>query len=153
MSKYRIVIGNDEAGFSYKETLRAQLEADPRVLSVQDVGVDGQGDTAYPFVAIEVAQIVARGEADRGLLICGTGIGMAITANKVSGIRAAVGHDSYSVERSVLSNNAQVLAMGERVIGRELARKLVSEWLNHQFDETSSSAAKVQAISDYEEKN
>jgi ribose 5-phosphate isomerase B len=152
MTKYRIVIGNDEAGFSYKETLREQLEADPRVLSVQDVGVDRHGDTAYPYVAIEVAQIVARGEADRGLLICGTGIGMAITANKVNGVRAAVGHDSYSVERSVLSNNAQVLALGERVIGRELAKKLVSEWLEYHFDESSSSAAKVQAISDYEGK-
>lgn len=152
MTTYRIAIGSDEAGYSYKETLRQQLEADPRVSGVHDVGVDAQGTTAYPHIAIEVAEMITRGEADRGLLICGTGLGMAMAACKVEGIRAATAHDSYSVERSVLSNNAQVLAMGERVIGRELAKKLVDEWLSHEFDPSSASAEKVQVISDYEEK-
>ncbi len=146
----RIVIGNDEAGVEYKNALKALLEADPRVASVVDIGVGANDATAYPHLAVNAARKVADGEADRALLICGTGLGVAIAANKVPGIRAVTAHDSYSVERSVLSNNAQVLTMGQRVIGLELAKKLVSEWLSHRFDETSSSAAKVDAIGTYE---
>nr|BFF09958.1 hypothetical protein GCM10025699_12610 [Microbacterium flavescens] len=86
------------------------------------------------------------GEADRALLVCGTGLGVAITANKVRGIRAVTAHDSYSVERSVKSNNAQVLTLGARVIGLELAKKLVEEWLGHRFDPASPSAEKVELI-------
>lgn len=153
MKKYRIFIGSDDAGFSYKEALRKQLESDPRVSEVIDVGVDSSGHTPYPKIAIEVAENIASGAGDRGLLVCGTGIGMAIAANKVSGVRAATGHDSYSVERSVLSNNAQILTMGERVIGKELAKRLVDEWLNYEFDSTSASAEKVRVISDYEERS
>ena len=153
MKTYRIFIGSDDAGFSYKEALRKQLEADPRVSEVIDVGVDSSGHTPYPKIAIEVAENIARGAGDRGLLVCGTGIGMAIAANKVNGVRAATGHDSYSVERSVLSNNAQILTMGERVIGKELAKRLVDEWLNYEFDSASASAEKVQVISDYEERD
>ncbi len=150
MKQYRIALGSDDAGYSYKETLRAQLEDDPRVSAVHDVGVDAHGTTAYPHIAIHVAEMVAGGEADRGLLICGTGLGMAMAACKVDGIRAATAHDSYSVERSVLSNNAQILALGERVIGREVAKKLVNEWLDYEFDPASASAEKVRVISDYE---
>lgn len=82
-----------------------------------DVGVGGDEHTDYPHVAVEAARRIAEGEADRALLICGTGLGVAISANKVPGVRAVTAHDSYSVERSVLSNNAQVLTMGQRVIG------------------------------------
>lgn len=151
--QYRISIGCDDAGFTYKEALRELLEADSRVVAVTDMGVDSDGHTAYPHIAIAVAESVAKGEADRGLLVCGTGLGMAMAANKVDGIRAACGHDSYSVERSVLSNNAQILTMGERVIGKELAKKLVKEWLEYEFDESSPSAAKVQIIKDYERRS
>lgn len=87
---------------------------------------------------------------DRALLICGTGLGVAISANKVKGVRAVTAHDSFSVERAVLSNNAQVLCMGERVIGLELARRLAKEWLGYVFDEKSASASKVEAIRDLE---
>lgn len=90
------------------------------------------------------------GKADRALLICGTGLGVAISANKVKGIRAFTAHDSFSVERGVLSNNAQVFCMGERVVGKELARRLATEWLGYVFDESSASADKVKAISGYE---
>lgn len=148
---WRIVVGNDEAGVEYKNALREMLEADPRVASVEDVGVGADDATAYPHLAVAAARKVAAGEADRALLICGTGLGVAISANKVPGIRAVTAHDSYSVERSVLSNNAQVLTMGQRVIGLELAKKLVGEWLDHRFDENSASAAKVDAISSYED--
>lgn len=147
---WRIVVGNDEAGVEYKNALRDLLEGDPRVASVEDIGVGSDDKTAYPHVAVAAARKVAAGEADRALLICGTGLGVAISANKVPGIRAVTAHDSYSVERSVLSNNAQVLTMGQRVIGLELAKKLVREWLDYRFDETSASAAKVDAIGSYE---
>jgi ribose 5-phosphate isomerase B len=94
--------------------------------------------------------MVVRGEADRALLVCGTGLGVAIAANKVPGIRAVTAHDSYSVERSVLSNDAQVLCMGQRVIGLELARRNVREWLTYEFDTSSASAEKVEEIRAYE---
>jgi len=152
MSKqWRIVIGSDDAGFQYKEILKADLESDSRVAEVIDVGVDASGHTAYPTVAIEAAERVAAGEADRALVLCGTGMGVAMAANKVPGIRASVAHDSFSVERLVLSNNAQVLTMGQRVIGIELARRLVREWLGYEFDESSASAEKVAVMSKYEQ--
>lgn len=93
---------------------------------------------------------VANGEADRAILICGTGLGVSIAANKVHGIRSVTAHDSFSVERSVLSNDAQVLCLGQRVVGIELARRLVKEWLGYRFDPKSASAEKVEIISMYE---
>ncbi len=146
----KIVIGSDDAGFDYKEALKIDLLASDLVESVTDVGVDADGHTEYPRVAIRAAEMVASGEADRALLFCGTGLGVAISANKVDGIRAVTAHDSFSVERSVLSNNAQVLTMGQRVIGLELARRLVREWLTYRFDESSASADKVKVLSEYE---
>ncbi|UUT36020.1 ribose-5-phosphate isomerase [Microbacterium elymi] len=147
---WRVIVGSDDAGFQYKEALKADLENDPRVAEVIDVGVDAQSHTPYPTVAIAAAEKVAAGDADRALLVCGTGLGVAIAANKVAGIRAVTAHDSYSVERSVLSNNAQVLTFGQRVVGLELARRLAKEWLGYEFDESSSSAAKVAVLKDYE---
>ncbi|WP_373278145.1 ribose-5-phosphate isomerase [Zhihengliuella halotolerans] len=148
--KLKIIIGNDEAGVDFKIALKALLEADNRVEAVIDAGVNADDATAYPHVAVAAARRVAAGEADRALLICGTGLGVAISANKVPGIRAVTAHDSYSVERSVLSNNAQILTFGQRVIGLDLAKKLTTEWLGHQFDTSSASAAKVEAIGSYE---
>lgn len=148
---WRIVVGSDSAGFDYKEALKADFEADPRVDEVIDVGVGSEQDIDYPHVAVDGARKVAGGEADRALLVCGTGMGVAIAANKVPGIRASTAHDSYSVERLVKSNDAQVLTFGQRVIGLELARKLAGEWLDHTFDSSSGSAKKVEAIRSYEE--
>jgi ribose 5-phosphate isomerase B len=150
--RWRVVVGSDEAGVHYKEAIKADLLRDPRVEDVIDVGVGDNDTTAYPHVAVAAARLVADGSADRALLVCGTGLGVAISANKVHGIRAVTAHDSYSVERSVLSNNAQVLCMGERVIGLELARRLASEWLDYRFDQSSASAGKVEVISAYESK-
>ncbi len=147
----RIVVGCDDAGYEYKERLRSDLESDDRVASVVDVGVGADGHTPYPHVAVEAARMVADGRADRALLVCGTGLGVAIAANKVAGIRAVTAHDGFSVERAVLSNDAQVLCFGQRVVGIELARRLTSEWLDHRFDPTSASAAKVDAIRSYEQ--
>ncbi|PFH56123.1 hypothetical protein XA68_17024 [Ophiocordyceps unilateralis] len=149
---WRIAVGCDEAGISYKDAIKADLESDGRVVEVIDVGsFQGSDKTAYPTRAAAAARLVAEGKADRALLVCGTGLGVAISANKIKGIRAVTAHDSFSVERSVLSNNAQVLCMGERVVGLELARRLAREWLGYEFDATSASASKVQEISRLED--
>ncbi len=142
----RLAIGSDDAGLAYKTQLKQDLEDDPRVASVIDVGAPAGDATFYPHVATAAAELVAAEQVDRAVLICGTGLGMAISANKVPGVRAVTAHDGYSVERSVLSNNAQVLCLGERVVGIEVARRLVREWLDYQFDPASASAAKVEAM-------
>lgn len=155
----RVVVGSDDAGLDYKKALKGDLEADPRVSAVIDVGRDAGDDSeggaydpklAYPSVAIAAAEKVMAGEADRAVLVCGTGLGVAIAANKVPGIRAVTAHDSYSVERSILSNDCQVLCMGQRVIGLEVARRLVREWLDYRFDPDSPSHDKVAEIIAYE---
>jgi ribose 5-phosphate isomerase B len=148
--KFTIVIGCDEAGTRFRDILAADLRRDERVAAVIEIGVAENETTAYPHIAVAAARMVAEGKADRALLICGTGLGVAISANKVPGIRAVTAHDVYSVQRAILSNDAQVLCLGERVIGPELARALVKEWLSHRFDPQSASAAKVAAISAYE---
>jgi len=148
--KLRIVVGSDAAGLQYKNQLRADFECDERVSEVVDVGVQMDESTAYPHIAFAAARFITSGRADRALLICGTGLGMAISANKVSGIRAVTAHDSYSVERSVLSNDAQILCFGQRVVGIELARRLAREWLSYEFDVSSKSATKVEVIRLYE---
>jgi len=149
--KLRIVVGSDDAGLQYKDALKADLQADDRVAEVVDVGVHSDEGTAYPHVAVAAARMVADGRADRALLVCGTGLGVAISANKVPGVRAVTAHDGFSVERAVLSNDAQVLCFGQRVIGLELARRLAKEWLGYRFDPSSASAAKVAAIGEYEQ--
>jgi len=148
--KLRIAIGSDDAGYEYKEAIKVDLLKSDLVESVHDVGVEQDENTAYPHIAVAAARMVADGSVDRALLVCGTGLGVAIAANKVAGVRAVTAHDSYSVERSVLSNNAQVLALGQRVVGLELARRLTREWLTYRFDDASPSAEKVKAIDGYE---
>jgi ribose 5-phosphate isomerase B len=148
--RLRIAIGSDDAGYDYKEAIKADLLSSDLVESVPDVGVEQDENTAYPHIAVAAARMVADGSVDRALLVCGTGLGVAIAANKVAGVRAVTAHDSYSVERSVLSNNAQILTMGQRVVGIEVARRLAREWLTYRFDDSSPSAAKVKAIDSYE---
>ena len=118
-----IAIGCDEAGLELKARLVEELERAER--KVVDYGCTAD----YPEVAFELARRVARGEHDRGILICGTGIGMAIAANKVPGVYAAQAHDSYSAERARKSNDAQILALGALVVGPALAVSLLHTWL------------------------
>ena len=147
----RVVLGSDEAGLDYKDRVLEDLRNDPRVTEVIDIGVN-RGDAPeeftrpYPYVGVAAGELIRDGHADRAILFCGTGIGVAIAANKVDGIRATTAHDSFSVERSVLSNDCQVLTMGQRVIGVELARRLAREWLGYTFDTSSASAAKVRLL-------
>jgi ribose 5-phosphate isomerase B len=142
-------IGADDAGFDLKRVIEAYL--DDLGVAYEDVGVhdpsagSGPHPVDYPDVARAVAHGVRQGRFDRGILICGTGIGMAITANKVPGVRAAQAHDVYSAERARKSNDAQVLAMGARVIGPELAKSVVKAWLESEFA-GGASARKVEKI-------
>ncbi|KAK6455915.1 uncharacterized protein RJT20DRAFT_129300 [Scheffersomyces xylosifermentans] len=148
---FNIVIGCDQSGYEYKEVLKKDLENSEFVRDIIDIGVPSKNDdTAYPTIGIKAAELVASGKANRAVLICGTGLGVAISANKVTGIRAVTAHDSFSVERSILSNNCQVLCLGQRVVGLELARRLLKEWLTYYFDDTSSSASKVAVLLEYE---
>lgn len=153
MTRLRIVVGSDKAGRHYKQALASDLHASDLVASVIDVGVDDQVHAAYPEIAFAAAQLVADGHADRALLVCHTGLGVAIAANKVHGIRAVTAHDPLSVRAAVLSNNAQVLAFGQGVVGLELARRLAAEWLTYRFDSTTSTAVKVETIRAFENQN
>src|SRR5690349_19989674 len=150
--KIRLLIGSDKVGFNYNEAILAGMRKEDLLEVVENLGVmaDDLDASSLPSVAIAAAEKVAAGEADRAILVCGTGIGVAIAANKVPGIRATVAHDSFSIERSILSNNCQVLTMGQRVIGLQLARRLAKEWLTYEFDPSSHSQANVAEIEAYE---
>ncbi|MEU8568608.1 RpiB/LacA/LacB family sugar-phosphate isomerase [Streptomyces pathocidini] len=148
--KLRIVVGSDFRGLEYKEAIKAFLEKDPRVASVQDVGVARGADIGYPHIAVDAAEIVADGEADRALLICGTGLGMAISAGLVPGIRAVTVNDAYQVEGSVLLNNAQVMTLGQMCVSLHHAQTLVDQWLDLHYDPTSEWAPLMDAMVEYE---
>lgn len=132
----RIVIGCDEAAYEFKETIKQYLLA--RNFEVTDVGVYDTQPSLYPKEAKKVADAILNGEADRGILMCGTGIGMAITANKVKGIRAAVAHDHFSMERSVLSNDCQVICFGARIISPIFAETMLDKWFDLEFTNENS---------------
>ncbi len=145
----KIAIGCDEAAYELKKMLLAYLEN--RGVSLIDCGTYDTNPVLYPDIAVRVAQTITSGEAERGILICGTGIGMCISANKVPGIRAAVCHDIYSAERSRKSNDAQIMCLGARIVGAELAKCLVDVWLGCEFS-GGGSTAKVERINYYEKK-
>ena len=147
-----IVIGCDNAAVPMKDMLVDFLRS--KGITVENMGCDSADDpTFYPSVAKKVCgAIIASGYTKKGILVCGTGIGMCMTANKFKGIRAAVCHDNFSAERSVLSNNGNVLCMGERVIGHELAKKITGEWISLTFQD-GPSTPKVQEIIDIEAEN
>lgn len=140
MDKRKIAIGCDPAGIELKETLKTHLAE--KGIEVTDFG----NTEDYPDVAHEVAKSVAHDPKERAILICGTGIGMAITANKVTGVNAAQAHDTYSAERARKSNNAQVITLGARVVGTELSKQIIDAWLESEFQE-GRSRRKVDKIS------
>jgi len=142
----RIAMGSDDAGAPLLATLRDYLQGRAGV-ALEDLSAPDSGRAEhYPDVAERVARAVAAGRCQRGILVCGTGIGMCITANKIPGIRAALCHDTYSAGRARMSNDAQILTMGARVIGPELGKAVVDVWLRAGFDEGSPSAPKVQRM-------
>lgn len=146
----KIAIGSDHLGLELKDIIKDFLKE--REIEVNDFGTMSKEPIDYPDIAKKVAKAVAKGDCQRGILICGTGIGMAIAANKVEGIRAAVCHDLYSAERSRKSNNAQIMAIGALIIGPELAKKLVEVWLNSEF-QGGRSERKVKKIMEIEAEN
>ncbi len=127
----KIALGSDHAGFELKEDLRAFLAE--RQVEVLDLGAFGEAPVDYPDVAVKVAEKVSRGEVERGLLICGTGIGMSIVANRFAGIRAALCHDPYTARMSREHNNANLLALGGRLIAKGLGREILKVWLETEF--------------------
>ena len=147
-----IVIGCDNAALPMKNMLITFLES--RGIAMENTGIDNTDDSEYyPEIAKRVCtKIINSGFNKRGILVCGTGIGMCITANKFRGIRAAVCHDNFSAERSILSNNCNVLCMGERIIGHELAKKIAAEWISLTFKD-GPSTSKLKALIDIEEEN
>jgi ribose 5-phosphate isomerase B len=139
-----IAIGADDAAFELKGKIVDYLKT--KGIPVEDYGVNHPDPSVfYPDVALVVAQAVAAGKHERGILMCGTGIGVAITANKVPGIRAAVCHDPYSAERSRKSNDCQIMTLGARIVGEELAKSLIDTWLASDY-QGGRSAPKVERM-------
>jgi ribose 5-phosphate isomerase B len=133
----RIIIGSDHIGFSLKKDLITYLKGGGH--RVVDVGCASSKDPVdYPDIAVEVAKRIASGEFNRGILVCGTGIGMAIAANKIPGVRAANCHDAYSAERARKSNDAQIITFGAQVVAPTLARVLLDRWLESDFESERS---------------
>jgi D-erythrulose 4-phosphate isomerase len=137
----KIALGGDSAGKPLVDIIEAHLKAkgEHEIANLSEAGF-------YADLSANVAHAVMDGKADRAILCCGTGIGVCISANKVPGIRAALTHDTYSAERAAKSNNAQIITMGARVIGPELAKAIVDTWLASEFDPQGSSAGNVDAI-------
>lgn len=144
----KIAIGCDQNAYELKMGIIDHLKE--KGVEVVDYGSHAGEVVLYPDVALKVAQEVADKKFDRAILICGTGIGMAITANKVPGVRAAQCHDVYSAERARKSNDAQIMTMGAEVIGIQLAKSLVDAWLNSEFA-GGRSTPKVQRMIEIDE--
>jgi D-erythrulose 4-phosphate isomerase len=144
----KVALGADSAGKPLLDVIAAHL-ATRKDVEVVDLSKPGY----YADVAADVGEAILAGQQERGVLFCGTGIGVCISANKVPGIRAALTHDTYSAERAAKSNNAQIITMGARVIGPELAKAIVDTWLKSEFDPQGPSAGNVAAIDKLDEKS
>lgn len=145
----KIAIGSDHAGFKLKETVKEFLKTSG--IEVTDFGTHSEESADYPDFAFPVAEAVAKKEFDFGILICSTGIGMSITANKVAGIRAALCNDLFTANCSKEHNNANVLCMGGRIVGEGLAKAIVQTWLERKF-QGGRHERRVKKIEEYETK-
>lgn len=145
----KIAIGCDEAAGAMKDAIKVMLQGQGH--EVVDFGTHDNQPVLYPDIAIAVAEAVLRGEAERAVLFCGTGIGVAMSANKVPGIRAAQCHDTYSAERAALSNNAQIITLGARVVGIELAKSVVNSFMAAHYVSGPRSQPKLDALARYEQ--
>ena len=143
-----IAIGSDHGGFELKGHVIEHLKE--KGIEVKDFGTYSEASVDYPDCAKPVCKAVLDGECECGILICGTGIGISIAANKVKGAYAACIHDVYQAQRAQLSNHANIITMGSQVIGIELAKQLVKEYLSVEWDPNCRSVAKVQRIIDFE---
>ena len=143
-------IGNDHTAVALKQIIKEHLEA--RGIEVRDFGTDSTTASNYAAKAEEVANAVVSGECERGILICGTGVGISIAANKVNGIRAACCSEPFSAKLSKLLNNSNILCFGARVVGSELAKMIVDEWVNAEY-EGGRHQPRVDFISEIEKRN
>ena len=146
----KIALGSDHGGYDLKCAIKKHLETLGH--AVVDFGTDSRESCDYPLIAEPAARAVVSGECDRGILVCGTGIGIGIAANKVPGIRAALCHDTFSARASRNHNNANILTMGQRVIGEGLALDIVDVWLASEF-EGGRHERRVNEIAEIEQKN
>ncbi len=147
----KIYLGADSAGFSMKEMLKQYLNESGH--TVLDCGTDSAASCHYPLFAERVADAVAADAESRGILVCGTGIGMSMAANKVHGIRAALCGDTFSARMTRIHNNANVLCLGARVIGEGLARDIVDLFLTTDFEDGGRHAQRVAMITEIEARN
>lgn len=144
-----ILLGADHLGLSLKNTLKDHLKNKGYI--VEDLGVETEDPVDYPDVGVKLAKKIANGDSNRGILCCGTGAGMAIVANKVSGVRAVCINDPYTAERAIASNNAQVVTLGGLITGKEVGKKLVDIWLENDF-QGGKSLPKVEKINQLDRK-
>ena len=144
-----LVIGSDHAGFALKETLKKTLARDYQLI---DVGTDSEAPVDYPDFAAKVAQAVLQGKAERGILICGSGVGASVAANKIKGIRAGLSHDTYSAHQGVEHDDMNVLVLGSRVIGTALAHDLVAAFLGAAFTREERHVRRLAKVAALEEK-
>lgn len=144
----KLVIGNDHTAVEMKNEIRAYLESKGH--EVINVGTDTTDRFHYPVAGYKAAQLVASGEVDGGVLICGTGVGISLAANKVKGIRACVCSEPYTAKLSKMHNNSNIIAFGARVVGVELAKMIVDEWINAEY-EGGRHAERVDMIREIEE--
>ena len=146
----KLAIAGDSAGEGLAKVLADHLKDRHEVSEISRT--EAGADAFYANLSDRVASAVLDGAYDRAILVCGTGIGVCIAANKVPGIRAALTHDTYSAERAALSNNAQIITMGARVIGAEVAKSIADAFLKESFDANGRSAGNVKAIDDVDAK-
>ena len=145
----KIAMGADHGGYELKEEIKSHLEK--AGYEIKDFGTYSNDSTDYNEFGISVAENVANGTFDRGILVCGTGIGMSIMANKVKGVRAALVHDLFTAKATRLHNNSNVIAMGGRIIGPDLALGIVDVWLETEFSEADRHARRISKIDNYKE--
>ncbi len=146
----KVAVGADHGGYELKEKIKDFLRE--KGYEVVDFGTNSDASVDYPEIAYPLAKAVAEGKCERGILICGTGIGMSLVANKVKGVRAALCSDVYSARYSVLHNNANVLTFGGRVIGEGLAKEIVNAWLSESFSKEERHVRRVNKIKEIEER-
>ena len=143
MKDNSILLGSDHLGLSLKNALKEHLVK--KGYAIEDIGVDNEDPIDYPDIGEKLARRIAKGDSERGILCCGTGAGMAIVANKVSGVRAVCINDPYTAERAIASNNAQIVTLGGLITGKEVGKKLVDIWLENDF-QGGRSLSKVEKI-------
>tara|TARA_B100000029_G_C17585830_1_gene961093 strand:+ start:970 stop:1419 length:450 start_codon:yes stop_codon:yes gene_type:complete len=149
MQKISVILGADHLGLPLKNSVKDHLLKNN--YHVEDIGVNDTKAIDYPDIGEELANKIAKSDAHRGILFCGTGAGMAIVANKVKGIRAVCINDPYTAERAIASNNAQVVTLGSLITGPEVAKKLVDIWLANEF-QGGGSTQKVEKINKLDKK-